>query len=140
MVSTRWVSRYDAVASVISMQMMFWLERRVVRRRASRLETGKKCVHTTTTRTDGKINKQKETHPLARAWDEFGVVDAMALNAKFDFGLVWFGFNKPTPTSHSSLSDGTPTPSGRVHHPRRRVRHIRTPGTTFRVEMLEIRG
>ena len=113
MVSTRWVSRYDAVASVISMQMMFWLERRVVRRRASRLETGKKCVHTTTTRTDGKINKQKETHPLARAWDEFGVVDAMALNAKFDFGLVWFGFNKPTPTSHSLI------PFRRHPHPER---------------------
>lgn len=111
-----------------------------MRRRASRLENGKKCVHTTTIRTDGKINKQKETHPLARAWDEFGVVDAMALNAKFDF---WFGLastNRRRRFIHSSLSDGTPTPSGRVHHPRRRIRHIRTPGTTFRVEMLEIRG
>lgn len=52
---------------------------------------------------------------MGRAWDEFGVVDAMELNAKFDVGLVWFGWFQQTDAAESLIHPfptAPPPPAG----------------------------
>lgn len=118
MVSTRRVSRYDAVASVISMQLTF-LDGEA-RCGARRLETGKKCVTYNNTRgmipRETKINKQKERTKNAPIGARVGRIrrrrcDGMECKIQRWFGLV--GFNKPPPPSHSFI------PFRRHPHPQR---------------------